>query len=193
MSDLSDLSDLSESEGGVGAEPKYRTATAADVVWLVQLIESAYRGESSKTGWTTEAHLLDGQRTDEDDVRAVVENPDSRMIVVELDGEPVGWCQWYRWADYPAEGAAAGAADHEAGIDYAIGEPALVGRGVGTAMVGALVEEVRRIEPAAGLLVTPEAANIASRRVLEHNGFALVEVRPIDTEPHDRPMAIYRR
>ncbi|WP_194894332.1 GNAT family N-acetyltransferase [Catenulispora pinisilvae] len=75
------------------SEPKYRTATAADVPWLVQLIESAYRGESSKAGWTTEAHLLDGQRTDEDDVRAVVETPDSRIIVVELAGEPVACCQ----------------------------------------------------------------------------------------------------
>jgi aminoglycoside 6'-N-acetyltransferase len=125
--------------------------------------------------------------------RIVAARPRTHMLVVELDGEPVGWCQWYRWADYPAEGTAAGAADHEAGIDYAIGEPAVIGQGVGTAMVGALVEEVRRIEPAAGLLVTPEAANTASRRVLEHNGFALVEVRPIDTEAHDRPMAIYRR
>jgi ribosomal protein S18 acetylase RimI-like enzyme len=37
-------------------------ATLADVPELVDLINSAYRGESSKKGWTTEANLIDGQR-----------------------------------------------------------------------------------------------------------------------------------
>ncbi len=44
----------------------------------------------------------------------------------------------------------------------------------------------------AGVLTAPEAANAASRRVLEKNGFRLAAVRPIATEPHGRPMAIYR-
>lgn len=40
-------------------------ATIADVAELTQLVNSGYRGESSKKGWTTEAHLLDGIRIDE--------------------------------------------------------------------------------------------------------------------------------
>ena len=114
------------------------------------------------------------------------------MLVVTLGGKPVGWGQWYRWADYPADAAAIGARGGEAGIDYAIGEPAQTGRGADTVMIGVLVAEVRRHLPGAGLLAAPEAANAASRRVLEKNGFRLVAVRPISTEPHDRPMAIYR-
>jgi ribosomal protein S18 acetylase RimI-like enzyme len=39
-------------------------ATITDVPELVKLINSAYRGESSKQGWTTEADLIDGQRID---------------------------------------------------------------------------------------------------------------------------------
>ncbi|HEX8426780.1 GNAT family N-acetyltransferase [Hymenobacter sp.] len=39
-------------------------ATPADVPALVTLVNSAYRGEQSMQGWTTEAHLLGGQRTD---------------------------------------------------------------------------------------------------------------------------------
>ncbi|WP_022824988.1 GNAT family N-acetyltransferase [Hymenobacter norwichensis] len=39
-------------------------ATADDIPVLVALVNSAYRGEASTQGWTTEAHLLDGQRTD---------------------------------------------------------------------------------------------------------------------------------
>jgi aminoglycoside 6'-N-acetyltransferase len=114
------------------------------------------------------------------------------MLMVTWDDAPIGWCQWYRWADYPAEAAAAGAQDGEVGADYAIGEPAWIGRGMGTMLVAALVGEARRHHPDAGILITPAAANAASRRVLEKNGFELVAVRPVATEPTDAPMAIYR-
>jgi len=40
-------------------------ATLADVPALNKLVNSAYRGDSSRKGWTTEADLLDGTRTDE--------------------------------------------------------------------------------------------------------------------------------
>jgi RimJ/RimL family protein N-acetyltransferase len=114
------------------------------------------------------------------------------MLTVVADGVPVGWCQWYRWADYPAEAAAVEAQPDEVGLDYAIGDPRAVGRGVGTRMVAALVAEARRQVGDVGVLVIPDAANVASRRVLEKNGFALVAVRPVVTEPSDNPMALYR-
>jgi hypothetical protein len=41
-----------------------RPATVADVPALVALVNSAYRGDSSRAGWTTEADLLGGQRID---------------------------------------------------------------------------------------------------------------------------------
>ncbi|CAN5712196.1 GNAT family N-acetyltransferase [soil metagenome] len=37
-------------------------ATAADLPALVDLVNSAYRGETSRQGWTTEADYLEGQR-----------------------------------------------------------------------------------------------------------------------------------
>ncbi|PJJ52944.1 GNAT family N-acetyltransferase [Hymenobacter chitinivorans] len=40
------------------------SATAADVPALVAFVNSVYRGETSRQGWTTEAHLLDGPRID---------------------------------------------------------------------------------------------------------------------------------
>jgi RimJ/RimL family protein N-acetyltransferase len=78
------------------------------------------------------------------------------------------------------------------GIDYAIGEPARVGQGHGTELIAALVAEVRRRYPGAGILTGPDASNVASRRVLGKNGFRLVAVRPVVTEPSDAPMAVYR-
>ncbi|MER5366684.1 GNAT family N-acetyltransferase [Streptomyces sp. NPDC002722] len=71
----------------------FRDAADADVPALVALIESAYRGDSSRTGWTTEADILQGQRTDPDGVRRVVEAPGSRLLVVERDGDLVACCQ----------------------------------------------------------------------------------------------------
>jgi ribosomal protein S18 acetylase RimI-like enzyme len=42
----------------------YRYAGPADVPAVVALVESAYRGPESLTGWTSEAELIEGQRTD---------------------------------------------------------------------------------------------------------------------------------
>ncbi|TQJ86334.1 GNAT family N-acetyltransferase [Streptomyces sp. SLBN-31] len=71
----------------------FRDATDADVDALVALIESAYRGESSRAGWTTEADILEGQRTDQEGVLAVIKSPDSRLLTVERDGVVIACCQ----------------------------------------------------------------------------------------------------
>jgi Acetyltransferase (GNAT) domain len=65
-------------------------------------------------------------------------------MTVILDSTPTGWCQWYRWADCAADAEAIGARDREIGIDYAIGDPAQVGRGVGTMLIATLTTKTRR-------------------------------------------------
>ncbi len=64
-------------------ELRYRAATLPDVDRIVALVESAYRGDVSRKGWTTEADLLDGQRTDADGVRALIGQVGSRVVLVE--------------------------------------------------------------------------------------------------------------
>ena len=69
----------------------FRAATHADTPTLVALVESAYRGEASKQGWTTEADLLDGRRTGADDIDACIARPQSRIVIAEhtaADGVP---------------------------------------------------------------------------------------------------------
>lgn len=73
--------------------PTFRPATDADIDALVALIESAYRGDASRVGWTTEADILEGQRTDPEGVREVIKSPDSRLLTVEQDGRIVACCQ----------------------------------------------------------------------------------------------------
>jgi len=114
------------------------------------------------------------------------------LIVVQPGHGPVGWCQWYRWDDTPDEARELGTDPDDIGFDYAIGDPGATGRGLGTRMIAALVKHVRQHHPGCGILVEPEAANAASRRVLERNGFELIDVRPLAFEPNDQPMAIYR-
>jgi ribosomal protein S18 acetylase RimI-like enzyme len=81
-------------------QPTFRAATIADVPELVALIDSAYRGESSRAGWTSEVGLLRGQRTDAESVAAAVDGPDSRMVVTESNSELVACCQIERRDGY---------------------------------------------------------------------------------------------
>ena len=65
---------------------RFRSATAADIDAVVALVESAYRGDASRQGWTTEADFLDGRRTGADDVAACIERERSRILLAERDG-----------------------------------------------------------------------------------------------------------
>ncbi|MCL8009876.1 GNAT family N-acetyltransferase [Streptomyces sp. AS02] len=100
----------------------FRDATDADVDTLVVLIESAYRGDSSRTGWTTEADILEGQRTDPEGVLAVIKSPDSRLLTVERDGQVVACCQLEHRDDHAYFGM------------FAV-SPALQGAGLGKVII----------------------------------------------------------
>lgn len=65
----------------------FRTATVADVDALVALVTSAYRGDASRVGWTTEADLLDGTRIDPDILRQDILRDRSLVLLAERDGE----------------------------------------------------------------------------------------------------------
>jgi GNAT superfamily N-acetyltransferase len=57
----------------------FRTAVPADAAALVPFVNGGYRGESSKKGWTTEADILGGQRTDPEKMREMVIEKDARV------------------------------------------------------------------------------------------------------------------
>lgn len=66
---------------------RFRAATAADIPALVALVTSAYRGDSSRRGWTTEADVLDGDRIDPDMLLHDIRRARSRVILAERDGD----------------------------------------------------------------------------------------------------------
>lgn len=67
-------------------EPTFRAATPADIPAIVELVTSAYRGDASRRGWTTEADLLDGARIDPEVLRDDLERPRSLVLLGERDG-----------------------------------------------------------------------------------------------------------
>ncbi len=67
----------------------FRSARLDDVPAVVALIEGCYRGDASRAGWTTEAELLGGQRTDAEDVRSCIETAQGCMLLGIDDGEIV--------------------------------------------------------------------------------------------------------
>jgi aminoglycoside 6'-N-acetyltransferase len=128
-----------------------------------------------------------------DELRQCIANeqPTYALMVLER-GKPIGWCQWYVCADYPDHAAGVGAEPGDIGVDFAIGDPARVGKGVGTSLIASLVAYVSERHPGAGFVADPEATNRASRRVLEKNGLELVREGTIASEPTAATMAIYR-
>lgn len=150
------------------------------------------------TRWLGEPHVarwyLAGSSVEQEveDLRQSVDGTQVHALLVLDDGAPIGWCQWYRAAVDRDWAADLGAGPGDVGVDYAIGDPASVGRGLGTALVRTLVHRVRAASPHVAFVSDPDARNTASRRVLEKNGFRLVGVRALASEPTDDPMAIYR-
>jgi ribosomal protein S18 acetylase RimI-like enzyme len=65
-----------------------RAADLYDVDEIIDVVHSSYRGDSSRAGWTTEADLLDGSRTDRNEVMSMITDPGS-MILVCLDNDVI--------------------------------------------------------------------------------------------------------
>ena len=66
-------------------------AKIGDIDELHALVESAYRGESAKRGWTHEADLLDGQRTDAKALREIIA-ADNQVILFAKKGDAIAGC-----------------------------------------------------------------------------------------------------
>jgi ribosomal protein S18 acetylase RimI-like enzyme len=68
----------------------FRTAVLDDSLEIAELVNSAYRGESSKVGWTTEADLLGGQRTNAQLIQEIILDPNSRIEIALQDNRIIG-------------------------------------------------------------------------------------------------------
>jgi len=65
-------------------------ATVDDVPVLTRLINRSYRGETAMKGWTTESHLLDGLRIDEETLTGYILDEDTVILKCSNDDEVLG-------------------------------------------------------------------------------------------------------
>ena len=108
-----------------------RTATPADLDALHALVHRAYRGDSARGGWTHEADLLDGQRTDRAALDETLADPAQIILVAEKDVRLIGCVQ---------------VSDRGAGIAY-LGmlsvDPSLQAQGLGRQLIEAAESAAR--------------------------------------------------
>jgi ribosomal protein S18 acetylase RimI-like enzyme len=70
-----------------------RPAEQADLEPLLALVQRAYRGDTAKAGWTHEADLLGGQRTDLAALTQTLADPRQRLLLAVGSGGPMGCVQ----------------------------------------------------------------------------------------------------
>ena len=111
----------------------------------------------------------------------------AELFIALVDAQPAGFVQRYRFADNPgymADVAAIVAAPGAAlSIDFFIGDPALLRRGLGAAMIRAAVQAIwRDYPPAPSILVPVNAANQASWRTLARAGLTRAGAGPLEPD-----------
>ncbi len=94
-----------------------------------------------------------------------------RMFVLHRESRDIGYAQTYQLSDLP-DSALIPAPPDALGIDFVIGEPDLVGRGIGPRLIVAIAVFARWLFPGANTVVAcPDHRNRASCRALEKAGF----------------------
>jgi ribosomal protein S18 acetylase RimI-like enzyme len=150
----------------------FRAAIPSDSESVAELIESAYRGPGSRTGWTTEADLLDGQRTDADAVLTALHHEGVWLLVAEApDGALIGCCQLERHSSHTAYFGS-----------FAV-SPGLQANGLGRRLLAAAEEHAHTVWEASAVEMTVIAQRTELIAWYERRGYALTgETRPF---PYD--------
>jgi GNAT superfamily N-acetyltransferase len=71
----------------------FRDAVVEDAAEVRALVVRAYRGESSRAGWTTEADLLADERIDIAEVAAKIAAPDGIVLLAYADDDLIACCE----------------------------------------------------------------------------------------------------
>ena len=152
----------------------FRPARADDVPTVVALINSAYRGDASRAGWTTEADLIDGPRTDDAEISALVAADDSLLLLAVRGDEIVGSVFLQR--------------QPEAGyLGMFVVRPRLQGGGTGKQLMRAAETLVREQWGLAKMTMTVITLRSELLAFYERRGYRRTgEVRPFPTEHLDK-------
>lgn len=97
-----------------------------------------------------------------------------RACIVEADGIPVAFVQYYRPPTHESRLLGCSPGERTYGIDFLIGDPTRWGRGLGTRLIGLLRDYLREARGASRIVSDPRVGNPRSVRALEKAGFRKV-------------------
>ncbi len=148
--------------------------------------------------WRNEPHVAEWWDTDDEPApvtfQRVVDHYGPRMdpegsttsCIIELGDRPVGYLQFYRWDDYAEEmrdtGVATGPDTY--GLDILIGEPDVVGVGVGSRAVALTCAYLFDQRGANTVALLTAVDNLRAHRAYERAGMRKVE-QVLDTDVRD--------
>jgi len=109
------------------------------------------------------------------------------VYVIQFGGVPIGWIQWYRWRDFPEHAIRLGADDRSAGIDLAIGEVEMTGRGLGPAVIREFGTNYIFVNSDLGSIVAdPSVRNLHSVSAFKKAGFSVASTVQLVDEAFER-------
>jgi len=106
-------------------------AVIADATELDKLVNSAYRGDSSRQGWTTEADILDGTRTDAAAIAELIQTPETTLLKYVEENEILACVELKK-------------EDDKLYLGMLTVKPNLQGKGIGKLLLKEAEEEAKR-------------------------------------------------
>lgn len=126
-------------------------------------------------GWVKRPHVAKWYWDPEDWFRELEERHGAfswlRHFIITWGGREIGFCQYYPYAESGEDWHGGVPLEGTYSIDYLIGEPEYLGKGLGRETIRRLVDLVREEPGAARIIVMPDAENAASCNALLSAGF----------------------
>jgi len=109
------------------------------------------------------------------------------VYLILAEGTPIGWIQWYRWRDFPEHAVQVGADSRSAGIDLAIGEIEMTGRGFGPVVIREFgTNYIFTNRDVDAIVADPSAGNRRSISAFRKAGFDIVDTLQLVDEAFER-------
>src|SRR6185295_6353857 len=109
------------------------------------------------------------------------------VYLIQFESVPIGWIQWYRWRDFPKHAIRLGADYRSAGIDLAIGEIEMTGRGLGPAVIREFgTNYIFTNGDIRAIVADPAARNTRSVSAFRKAGFNIVDTVRLGDEAFER-------
>jgi len=175
-------------------------ATSGDLA--IRLLRNEPADIGALVRWRAQPHVHqwwdpDEDAPDYDEVAAKygsLTHPSSKTTpcIIELDGRPIGYLQFYKWCSWADAALECGIDfdDDTYGLDVLLGEPELIGRGVGSRAVALAAAYLETERAASWVSLTTEETNVRAQRAYEKAGFVKVRtVLDTDTREGERVRA----